>query len=68
VEKPKTLRGAIKLAWKALKREQRAGARLRNPDKIAEHASRAEAITVSIKELAAQLAELKSQKQSDEER
>ena len=60
MEKPKAIRGAIKLAWKALKREQRAGAKLRNPERIAEAAARTETIVDSMKELAARLAAVKS--------
>jgi hypothetical protein len=60
MEKPKAVREAIKLAWKALKREQRAGAKLRNPMRITEAAVRAEAIIASIKDLAGRLAALKS--------
>ena len=60
VEKPKAIREALKLAWKALKREQRAGAKLRNPERIAEAAARAEAIVATIKDLAGRLAASKS--------
>ncbi len=60
MDTPKAIRKALKLAWKALKREQRAGAKLRNPERIGEAAARADAIIVSIKDLAARLAALKS--------
>ena len=60
VEKPKAIREALKLAWKALKREQRAGAKLRNPERIAEAAARADAILATIKDLAERLAASKS--------
>jgi hypothetical protein len=66
VEKPKAIREAVKLAWKALKREQRAGAKLRNPERIAEAAGRAEAIIATIKDLAARLSALKSTAPGDE--
>jgi hypothetical protein len=66
VEKPKAIREAIKLAWKALRREQRAGAKLRNPERIGAAAVRAEAIVASIKEHAARLAALKSAPPSNE--
>ena len=60
MDTPKAVRKAIKGAWKALKREQRDGAKARKPEQIADSVERAGAILASIRELAARLAELKS--------
>ncbi len=66
VDDIKAIRRSLKQGWKALKREQRAGAKSRNPRHIGEAADRAAEIAASIRTLAQQLAALKAEKKQDQ--